>query len=416
MAPRIPPAPPPFPVVTSMSHPWIADRTRHFDSSGIRKVFDLASDDEGPDQSLDRPARLRRARGGARGGHRGRFAGSKNGYSPTQGIAALRDKLQARIQEQYGHSVRQLFVTSGTSGGLVLAMLALVNPGDEVIVFDPYFVMYRSLVGLAGGECVLVDTLSRLSHRPRQGGGRDHAADQDDPVQQPGQSDRGRWPATREIRGLAELAAEQNIALVSDEIYRQFCYDEPFVSPARYNPQTIVIDGFCKSHAMTGWRLGFAHGPAEIIAQMVKLQQYTFVCAPQPVAMGGRSAHGRGHEPPHRRVPPQARPDRGGLGRRLRNRQAGRRVLRLPQGPWGTGSEFVRQGDREQTADHPRQHLQPATTRTFASPTPPPTPRSTVGWKCCENWPASSFHARPSSRYGHPPPLRGEAFSYDSAS
>ncbi len=70
----------------------------------------------------------------------------------------MRDELQRRISSQYKHSLRQVFVTSGTSGGLVLAMLALVNPGDEVIVFDPYFVMYKSLVGLVGGQCVLIDT------------------------------------------------------------------------------------------------------------------------------------------------------------------------------------------------------------------------------------------------------------------
>ncbi|HBL47465.1 MAG TPA: aspartate aminotransferase, partial [Planctomycetaceae bacterium] len=76
-----------------------------------------------------------------------------------------------------------------------------------------------------------------------------------------------------ETRALAELAAEKNIALVSDEIYRSFCYDDPFVSPAAYNEQVIVIDGFSKSHSMTGHRLGFVHGPRSVIQQMIKLQQ-----------------------------------------------------------------------------------------------------------------------------------------------
>ncbi len=93
-----------------------------------------------------------------------------------------------------------------------------------------------------------------------------------------------------EIRGLAQLTAERNIALVSDEIYSHYCYDTPFLSPAAFNPQTIVIDGFSKSHAVTGWRLGFAHGPSEIIQQMIKLQQYTFVCAPQPAQWAGLAA------------------------------------------------------------------------------------------------------------------------------
>jgi aspartate/methionine/tyrosine aminotransferase len=93
-----------------------------------------------------------------------------------------------------------------------------------------------------------------------------------------------------EIRGLAELAKERNVALVSDEIYRLFQYDEPFISPARFNDQTIVIDGFSKSHAMTGWRVGYVHGPAEVIDTMVKLQQYSFVCAPQPAQWAGAVA------------------------------------------------------------------------------------------------------------------------------
>ena len=75
----------------------------------------------------------------------------KNGYSVTQGIADLRDRLQQRVDAELGHADRRVLVTSGTSGALVLAMLALVNPGDEVIVFDPYFVMYPALVGMVGG-------------------------------------------------------------------------------------------------------------------------------------------------------------------------------------------------------------------------------------------------------------------------
>ena len=85
-----------------------------------------------------------------------------------------------------------------------------------------------------------------------------------------------------DLRAIARLAAEHDIALLSDEIYSRFQYDEAFVSPAAFNEQTIVIDGFSKSHAMTGWRVGYVHGPRDVIAAMTKLQQFTFVCAPQP--------------------------------------------------------------------------------------------------------------------------------------
>ena len=92
--------------------------------------------------------------------------------------------------------------------------------------------------------------------------------------------------AAADLKQVAELTAEKNIALVSDEIYSNFHYDDEFVSPAIYNDQTIVIDGFSKSHAMTGWRVGYVHGPTEVMAAMLKLQQYSFVCAPQPAQWG----------------------------------------------------------------------------------------------------------------------------------
>jgi aspartate/methionine/tyrosine aminotransferase len=264
---------------------WIADRTRLFDSSGIRKVFDLASQLKDPinlsigQPDFDVPLDVQAACIAAIGSR-------KNGYTPTQGAAALRDKLQASLAAQYGHSDRRLVVTSGTSGALVLAILALVNPGDEVILFDPYFVMYEPLVSLVGGKAVLIDTYPSF---------RIDAAQVEEAItprtklillNSPG-NPTGAVANRDDIEALAKLAAKRDIALISDEIYRQFCYDEPFASPAEFNDRTIVIDGFSKSHAMTGWRVGWAHGPAEVVEAMIKLQQYTFVCAPQPAQLAG---------------------------------------------------------------------------------------------------------------------------------
>ena len=140
-----------------MSHPWIAARTLAFDSSGIRKVFDLAAKMSNPiNLSIGQPdfavpESVKEAAIAA-------IRADKNGYSVTQGVAQLREKLQERVDTELGHADRRVLVTSGTSGALVLAVLALVNPGDEVIVFDPYFVMYPALVGMVGGTCVFVDT------------------------------------------------------------------------------------------------------------------------------------------------------------------------------------------------------------------------------------------------------------------
>jgi aspartate aminotransferase/aminotransferase len=322
-----------------MSHPWIAQRTRHFDSSGIRKVFDLAGAMTDPinlsigQPDFDVPQEIQEA--AVRAIHDG-----KNGYSPTQGIAELNKKLQQRVDEQYHHATRQVFVTSGTSGGLVLAMLALVDPGDEVIVFDPYFVMYKSLVGLVGGTCVLVDTypdfridLAKVAAAVTP---RTKAIVFGSPA-----NPTGVVAGEEETRGLAQLCAQRNIALVSDEIYNRFCYDRPFVSPARFNPQTLVIDGFSKTYAMTGWRLGFAHGPAEIIQQMIKLQQYTFVCAPQPVQWAGIAALGvdmQSHIDDYRRKRDLIV---AGLADDFELVRPGGAFYVFPRAPWGTAEQFV---------------------------------------------------------------------------
>jgi aspartate aminotransferase/aminotransferase len=163
----------------------------------------------------------------------------------------------------------------------MLALLVLVNPGDEVIVFDPCFVMYDALAGVAGAKVVYVDTYPDFQVDL------DKVAAAMTPrtkvvVFNSPSNPTGAVASRQTVRGLAELAAERDIALISDEIYREFCYDEPFVSPAEFNPHTLVVDGFSKTYGMPGWRVGFAHGPRAVIQEMVKLQQYSFVCAPHP--------------------------------------------------------------------------------------------------------------------------------------
>src|SRR6516165_8306337 len=136
---------------------WIAERMAHIESSGIRKVFDLARSLKDPvnlsigQPDFDVPQPVKDAAHAA-------IEHGANGYTVTQGIAELRAKLKAQVQRRYGHRDRELFISSGTSGGLVLALCCTINPGDEVIVFDPYFVMYPHLVELAGGRSVILDT------------------------------------------------------------------------------------------------------------------------------------------------------------------------------------------------------------------------------------------------------------------
>ena len=324
-----------------MTHPWIATRTQSFDSSGIRKVFDLAANLEDPinlsigQPDFEVPEEVRK-------GCINAIQAGKNGYALTQGIPELREKLQSQIDQEYRHPDRKVFISSGTSGGLTLAMLSLVNAGDEVIVFDPFFVMYEPLVGLVGGTVVSIDTYPDFRIDL------DRVADAITPktklilLNSPA-NPTGVVASEAEVRGLAELAREQNVALLSDEIYRLFCYDQPFTSPAQYNDQTIVIDGFSKSHAMTGWRLGFVHGPAEVIDTFVKLQQYTFVCAPQPAQWAGVTAL----ECDVSNLIDIYRDKRDriieGLDGLYELETPGGAFYAFPQTPWGTGNEFVQQ-------------------------------------------------------------------------
>ncbi|MGI9455076.1 MAG: pyridoxal phosphate-dependent aminotransferase [Aeoliella sp.] len=321
-------------------NPWIAQRTQHVDSSGIRKVFDLAAKLENPiNLSIGQPdfavpEPIKRAAVEA-------IENDKNGYSLTQGVPALRERLQSDVDNEWNHADRHVLVTSGTSGALVLALLAMVDPGDEVICFDPYFVMYPALTGMVGGKCVPIDTypdfridLAKVEAAITP---RTKLILLNSPA-----NPTGVLAGEMEVRGLAELASRYNVALVSDEIYRRFCYDTPLVSPTKWNDQTIVVDGFSKSYGVTGWRLGFVHGPAEIIDKMTMLQQYTYVCAPHPLQWAALAAF----DVDSSEYVESYRARRDLLVTGLRD--AGYEVAKpggafyvFPKAPWGTGSEFV---------------------------------------------------------------------------
>ena len=270
-----------------MTSHWISKRAGSFEASGIRKVFDLAAKLTDPinlsigQPDFDVPEAAKKALIDA-------VNSKKGGYTPTQGLAILRDTLQKQVDEKYNHSDRSTFIASGTSGALALAMLVAVDPGDEVIFFDPYFVMYDATVKMAGGTSVIVDTypdflfdIQRLADAITP---KTKAIIFNSPA-----NPTGKVAVREEVKAVAELAAKHNILLVSDEIYSAFCYKE-FVSPAEYNPQTLVLDGFSKTYGMPGWRVGYAHGPAELVEQMLKFQQYTFVCSPHVGQIGALAA------------------------------------------------------------------------------------------------------------------------------
>ena len=314
------------------------------DASGIRRVFDLAANMEAPinlsigQPHFDTPQPVQDALCQA-------VRDGRNAYSQSQGIAPLIESLQQDVDSRYGHSDRRVFVSSGTSGALMLALSTLVNPDDEVIVFDPWFVMYNHLTALAGGRVVRIDCYPDF--RIDVNKVRDAITDRTKVILCNSPCNPTGYVATEdELRELAELAAEKDIALISDEIYRSFCYDAPFVSPAQWNEQTIVIDGFSKSHSMTGLRLGFVHGPDHVMQQMIKLQQFTFVCAPHPVQWAGLAARDVDMSP---RVD-EYRTKRDFMLQQLSDHfeiaGAGGAFYLFIKAPWGTGTEFVTEAIR----------------------------------------------------------------------
>jgi len=261
----------------------IADRTSKIDASGIRKVFALGATLKDPvnfsigQPDFDVPEQLKDEAIKA-------IKAGQNKYSQTAGDNLLKEKIAEQVKNEFGWQNPAILVTSGISGALLLAFMALVNPGDEVIIPDPYFVMYKHLINMLGGKCVFVDSYPDFKL----------------PVEKIHQAITARTKliilnspcnptglvySEQQIKALAEVAAEKDILVLTDEIYEKFCYDGSCTSIADYHEKTLLLRGFSKSYAMTGWRLGFAAAPeslTEIIEQMTKIQQYTFVCAPTP--------------------------------------------------------------------------------------------------------------------------------------
>ncbi len=293
---------------------FTSSRAAAVDASGIRKVFDLAAKLKDPINlsiglpDFDVPDAAKEAAIEA-------IRRGENRYTQTQGIAPLRERLRTDLSAEFGRDVGEVLITSGVSGGLFLAMLACIDPGDEVIFLDPYFVMYKHLLTLTGGVAKTVDSYPTFGFpADRVAAAVTHKTKMlilNSPA-----NPTGAVLTEADIRAAVEIAQKHNLLILSDEIYEPFLYNrgtgfqpvmkgaehsvtevsprsdgrqhglearattKPMYSPAEIYENSLVLRGFSKSHAMTGWRLGYATGPAEVIAQMTKLQQYTYVCAP----------------------------------------------------------------------------------------------------------------------------------------
>ncbi|MCD4831319.1 MAG: aminotransferase class I/II-fold pyridoxal phosphate-dependent enzyme [Anaerohalosphaeraceae bacterium] len=270
---------------------YIADRTSLVDASGIRRIFNLAASMKDPVNlsiglpDFDVPDALKQVAIGA-------IEQGQNRYSVTSGSPELGRKISEKIRSDIGWSDPSVLVTSGVSGGLVLAFMALINPGDEVIIPDPYFVMYKHLVNLFGGKCVFVDSYPDFALPVEKIANAITDKTKLIILNSPS-NPTGVVYSSEQIEAVVKIAAEKEILIISDEIYDKFCYDGPCPSVAKQYDKTLLLSGFSKSHAMTGWRLGYAAAGESlkpVIEEMTKLQQYTFVCAPTPLQQAAITA------------------------------------------------------------------------------------------------------------------------------
>jgi aspartate/methionine/tyrosine aminotransferase len=266
----------------------MTDRARCVDGSGIRRAFQLGATLEDPinlsigQPDFEVPEPLRRAAIEA-------IEQGRNGYTLTGGADDLRAAISAHLQVDPGWRVDgdnlELLVTSGTSGGLLLAMLVLCESGCEAIIPDPYFVVYPALGPMTGATMVTCDTYPDFRM----------TADRVEPlitdrtkvvlVNSPA-NPTGVVLRDDELRDLADLCESRGVMLIADEIYDLFTYRDGLgasgtcPSPARYTENMLLVRGFGKTYGCTGWRMGYAAGPSWLIAEMAKFQQYSFVCAP----------------------------------------------------------------------------------------------------------------------------------------
>jgi aspartate aminotransferase/aminotransferase len=261
----------------------LADRTDKIDASGIRKVFALGATLKDPvnfsigQPDFDVPEKLKDEAIKA-------IKAGQNKYSQTAGDNLLKGKIGAQIKKEFGWQNPAILVTSGVSGGLLLSFMALINPGDEVIIPDPYFVMYKHLINMLGGKCVFVDSYPDFKLPVEKIHQAITAKTKLIIVNSPC-NPTGLVYSEPQMKALAGIAAEKDIPVLTDEIYQKFCYDSSCTSIANYHEKTLLLRGFSKSYAMAGWRLGYvAAGESlkDVIKEMTKIQQYTFVCAPTP--------------------------------------------------------------------------------------------------------------------------------------
>ena len=209
-------------------------------------------------------------------------------YSANRGTMELRREISAYLKRRYGleyKSESEILVTVGGSEAIDGAIRAIVSPGDEVIIPQPSYVCYEPITALAGGVPVIIETKAENDFKVTAEELKKAITPRTKALILPYPCNpTGAVMEREDLERIAEVLKDTDIIVISDEIYSELTYCEsPHVSPASVPnmwERTITVNGFSKAYSMTGWRLGYACGPEEIMKQITKIHQYAIMCAP----------------------------------------------------------------------------------------------------------------------------------------
>ena len=279
-----------------------ADRVQKVPFSGIRQVFEAVRtmEAEGRDvihwqigrPDFDTPEHIKQAAAAAL--QRGEVH-----YAPNLGIPSLRKAIAERTRLDTGISVdwqNQVIVMAGANEGIMVAMLAFINPGDEVLVSDPNWHHYKSCAALAGGIPVEVPTRAEesFSLEPEAVASRITERTKMLCITSPG-NPTGCVESRQNLEALAGLARKHNLLVLMDQIYNRIYYGEEEVAPSIFTfdgmpERTIIVNGFSKTYSMDGWRLGWTVASPELTRHLLKVRQYTTVCVNTFIQHGAAEA------------------------------------------------------------------------------------------------------------------------------
>lgn len=256
-----------------------ARRVRPVSLSGIRKMFELVRKDSinlglgEPD--FDTPLHIREAAKNA-------LDDGFTHYTVNKGIIELREAISTKLEEDNKISAdpESIIVTVGASEALYMCMQALIDEGDQVLIPDPGFVTYDASVRLSGGTPLPVMLKEENEFRMTPEDVQEKITDKTKAIILNSPSNPTGGVMTKEdVRGLAEIADDQDICLISDEVYEKIIYDKKHYSPGQFSENTITINAFSKTYAMTGFRIGYLTASPDISEELLKIHQYNTACA-----------------------------------------------------------------------------------------------------------------------------------------